>query len=116
MKKFFYAAFLLTFVIAVHSCKDNDDPTQSDPQPVEDTSGYGTIIFKYTGDLYCDFFIDNKIVKSNISGGTILQVDSVKAGMRILYAQQSSGGTGESKTKEETLKVLTNKTYTWEFP
>ena len=121
MKKFFFAAVAVAVLFTVESCNGDDPVVTPPPQTItEDTSGYGTIIFQSIDDPTnrYDIRIDGKTVAEKWLGNEVFVKDSVKAGLRILYAEQTSGmapGT-PFKYKTEVLKVLTDSVYTWQFP
>ena len=125
MKKFFYVVLVAAVLFAAKSCDKDPDP-KPEPEPyvppvvnTEDTSGYGTIYFVNTDipNAYYKVWVDNVQV-GYWKGDTTFCVDSIKAGIRILFAEQQSGNppTELAKTKADTLKILTDSVYTWRFP
>jgi hypothetical protein len=122
MKKLFYVAVVAVVLFAAKSCKEPEpDPIVPPPPPQEDSSGKCTIIFKNldTRDIdQYDVKIDNATVIFRIRGGEVRVIDTVQAGTRTLYAEQQTGHVppNPAKTKRETVKILTDSVYTFEFP
>ena len=116
MKKFCYVVVVAAVLFAAKSCKPEEE--EVDPIPVEDTSGFCTVIFQNMEyDLYT-VFIDNKPVKEYMQGYTAFTVSGVQAGTRTLEAVQQSGyyPPQSPKTVKNVVKILTDSVYTWEFP
>ena len=123
MKRFFQAVLATTVLFTAASCDKPEDKPGQKPgeEPIviqEDTSGYGKIFFTNTDIERYSVWVDNKMVLYNMKKDTTIFIDSIKAGMRMLYAEQQSGVPfGQlAKKKEERVKILTDSIYTWRFP